>query len=87
MQPLLPAEHDVAAVGERTLGERLEGAAPHDDGVPGGECLEALEVGRQAVQQFVVEADGAVLGHGHDDGEVVERVHTDTLPLMCGWGL
>ena len=41
---LRTAYDDVATVGQSALGERLEGAASHYDGMTCGECLETLEV-------------------------------------------
>ena len=64
---LRATEHDVAAVGQCALGQRLEGASPHDDGVARGESLKPFEVIRQPIDQFVVVADGAVGGNGGND--------------------
>ena len=68
-QRLLAAgEHAVAAVGQCPLGQAFKGAAPHQDGVAGGELLEALQVVGQPVDELVLIADGAVAGHGGNHG-------------------
>ena len=41
---VLTRKHDVAAVGQGTFRQRLEGLATHDDGMAGGQCLEAFQV-------------------------------------------
>ena len=64
-------EDDVAALGEGFLVEGVEGAAAHDDGVSGGEGLEAFEVVGDMPKEVVVAADGEVFGDGDYDGEVV----------------
>ena len=43
-------EHHVATVGQGALGERLERAASHDDGVARGERLETLQVVGQPIE-------------------------------------
>lgn len=68
------AQHDITTVWECSLRKTLECAATHDDGMAGGERLEALQVSRQPVQQFVVKSDGEVLSHGSDDGNEHEFV-------------
>ena len=64
---LRTAYDDVATVGQSALGERLEGAASHYDGMTCGECLETLEVVRQPIEKLVLKADGAVGGNGSDN--------------------
>ena len=86
----LTGEDDVAPVGQGTLGQRLEGLAPHHDGMPRGEGLEALQVVGEMKQQLVVEADGPVAVYGGDNGyhgSQFSMDYTDTCPAMCGWGL
>ena len=63
------AHHDVAAMGQGAVGQRVERVAPHDDGVAGGERLEVLHVVGQMVEQAVAKADSPVAGHGHDDAD------------------
>ena len=63
------AEHDVAAVGKGSVGEGLKGLSPHDDGVAGGERLEAAQVVRQVVEELPGTPDGVVLGYGDNEGE------------------
>ena len=60
-------QHDVAAIGQCALGQRLKRAPPHDDGMSRGELLETAQVGRKAEEQPVVVTDGAVARHGADD--------------------
>lgn len=64
-------QHDVTAIGQRAFRERLEGASSHDDGVAGGECLEAAQVFAEMVEEIVVIADGVVFGECADDGKHV----------------
>lgn len=65
------SKDDIAAVGERFFGERVESAASHDDGMAGGESAEAFEVVGDVPQEVVVLADGAVLCDSDDDRKVV----------------
>lgn len=60
-------QHDVAAIGQCALGQRLKRAPPHDDGMSRGELLETAQVGRKSEEQPVVVTDGAVARHGADD--------------------
>lgn len=63
------AQDQVAAVGEGSVREGLKGLAPHDDGVAGGERLEAAQVVRQVVEELPGTPDGVVLGYGDNEGE------------------
>ena len=45
------------------MGKGEEGVATHDDGMARGECLEALQVIREPVNQFVLETYGSVPSH------------------------
>jgi len=67
---VLTAQDDVAAVGQGTLRQGLEGAASHDDGVAGGERLEAFQIVGQPIQQFVLKAYRTVTGDGYNDGNI-----------------
>ena len=46
----------------------MVGASAHDDGVAGGELLEAAKVGGEVPDELIVVADNAVFGGGDDDG-------------------
>jgi hypothetical protein len=46
---LRAAQHDIAAIGQGSLGKRLEGVPSHDDGMPRGERLETFQVVREPV--------------------------------------
>ena len=59
-------EDDIAAVGQRALGQGLKGAATHDDGMACGHGFEALEVGAQVKEEAVLVADAAVAVEGGD---------------------
>ena len=80
------ADHDVAAVGQRALRQRLKGAAPHEDGVARGELLEAALVFADVVNQLVVEADGAVFGHGRNQSDMhsLKNVLDESDGDLCG---
>src|SRR5271170_2592277 len=52
-------DDEVLSPGER-LADRLPGAPPHDDRVPGRQCAKAAHVLRQAPRQAVLDADNAV---------------------------
>ena len=65
----LAREHDVAAIWQGTFRERLKSAASHNDGVSRGEGLEAAQVGREMIKQFVLIANGAVGSQGTNDGQ------------------
>ena len=45
------------------MGKGEKGVATHDDGMARGECLEALQVIREPVNQFVLETNGSVPSH------------------------
>ena len=65
-KPLLVREDDIAAVGQRALGQGLKGAAAHNDGMACGQGFEALEVGAQVKEEAVLVADAAVAVEGGD---------------------
>lgn len=65
------ADDDIDAMGQWPRGQRLEGLAPHDDGMVCGESLEALQVFGEVPQQLVVVAYGTVGSNGGDDADVV----------------
>ena len=78
---LRTAQYNVPTVGQGTLGKGEKGVAAHDDGVACGERLEALQVVREPVDEFVLESNGPVLGYC-----CYNRYHTLTSALMWGWG-
>lgn len=55
-------EDNVAAIGQRTLGQRLKSAASHDDGVARGQRLEATQISAEVIEKIVVVADCIVVG-------------------------
>ena len=65
---LATGEHAVPTVRQCAFRQTLKGAAPHEDGVTSGELLEPFQVIRQPVNQFVLKANGTVLGHGSYHG-------------------
>lgn len=57
-------DDDVTAAGQGPLGEGVEGLAPHDYGVSGGEGLEALKVGGDVEGEVAAAPDGEVASDG-----------------------
>ena len=56
------------------LWEGFKRLAPHDDGMSGGECLEAPQVVGKPVQQAVFKTDGTVACNSYDNGYHVGMV-------------
>jgi hypothetical protein len=57
----LSGEDNVAAVGQGALGQGVERATAHEDGVAHGEASEMLHIGRQMPRHGVAQSDGVVL--------------------------
>ena len=64
----LPGDDDHAAVWEQP--DLFVGSSPEDDGVPGGDRLEAAEIGRNVPEHVLPQPNHAVVGHrGYGDYE------------------
>ena len=63
---ILPGKDYIAAVRQRTARQRQIGAAAHHDRMPGGECLEMLQVSRQMAEEVTSFADGILLVYCND---------------------
>ena len=66
--------HRGTPVGQRSFGKGFKRLAPYDDGMSGGECLEALQVVGKPVQQAVFKTDGTVACNSYDNGYHVGMV-------------
>ena len=51
---------------KEVAGDRLVGLAPHQQGLPHGQLLEASQVNGQVPGQLSIPADGPIFGHGGD---------------------
>lgn len=61
-------ENDILSAGQDAA-NGFVGFSTHDDRMAHGEFLEAFKILRQMPEQFIVFADGAIVGHGDDDGK------------------
>ena len=68
----LSGEDNVAAVGQGALGQGVERATAHEDGMAHGEASEMLHIGRQMPRHSVTQADGTVLVKGGNESDHIE---------------
>ena len=76
--------YDIASAGKRSVGQRLEGFASHDDCVSYGKSFEVAQV-LANVEKLV--AAFAYASAAVDCNDKMNIIHTDTSALMCGCGL
>ncbi len=67
--PEAAAHHDVAAVGQSSFGQRVEGLPTHQHGMSAGGGTEVAHVVGQAIEQCIVVAQCAVVGDGGNEDE------------------
>ena len=60
-------QHDIFAVRQRAIGQRLEGFAAHEDGVSRSQLLEAFHIVGQMPEQLQVLTDSIIVGYRGDD--------------------
>ena len=70
----LSGEDNVEAVGQGALGQGVERATAHEDGMAHGEASEMLHIGRQMPRQGVAQSDGIVLVKGGNESNHIERL-------------
>ncbi len=58
---LIAGDDDVAASRQRSRGQRVESLAPHHEGMPHGERLEAAQILADVEKHVAAKTDGAVL--------------------------
>jgi len=78
-------QHTVAAVGQSTFGQTLKRLPSHHDGMTCRQRLEPFQVVGQPVNQFILKADGPVLGDGSNDGNHSFRLIVNSVNRLIGY--
>lgn len=78
------AEDNVTSSGQNPR-ERVEGLAPHEDGMIEGGALEELEVFGQVPGKSAVTTDDAIAGH-RDNSLQLDGVSLQWIGVPLGWG-